>query len=347
MEGLKNKKSQFIGITIMAVLMVFTVSQVLKGESIDSIVTALRSVKPIYILTGIGMMLLYASLEGVNIWLIIRGLKYRTSILKCIGYGFVGFYFSSITPSASGGQPAQVYYMKKDGISVTASSLSLMLILFAHQLIVVIYALIGLLTNTNIGGSQLANTILLAFGFITNAILLIGIILLVYWPKLVFKILNFFGLLLHRSRIIKNKEKIEKKISSSVEEYERGAIYMRNNPILLLKVTSLTLVQISLLYAVPYVVYRGFGLSGYTIMDLILMQAILNIAVSSLPLPGGVGASESLFLSMFMVFYGKKLLVPGMLLTRISNFYSVLVISGIISLIMYLWPSKKEVREGI
>ena len=204
MEGLKNKKSQFIGITIMVVLMVFTVSQVLKGESIDSIVTALRSVKPIYILTGIGMMLLYASLEGVNIWLIIRGLKYRTSILKCIGYGFVGFYFSSITPSASGGQPAQVYYMKKDGISVTASSLSLMLILFTHQLVVVIYALIGLLTNTNIGGSQLANTILLAFGFITNAILLIGIILLVYWPKLVFKILNFFGLLLHRSRIIKN-----------------------------------------------------------------------------------------------------------------------------------------------
>ena len=53
MEGLENKKSQFIGITIMVVLMVFTVSQVLRGESIDSIVTALRSVKPIYILTAI------------------------------------------------------------------------------------------------------------------------------------------------------------------------------------------------------------------------------------------------------------------------------------------------------
>ena len=55
MEGLKNKKSQFIGITIIVVLMVFTVSQVLKGESIDSIVTALRSVKPIYILNPKGM----------------------------------------------------------------------------------------------------------------------------------------------------------------------------------------------------------------------------------------------------------------------------------------------------
>ena len=82
-------------------------------------------------------------------------------------------------------------------------------------------------------------------------------------------------------------------------------------------------------------------------MDLILMQAILNIAVSSLPLPGGVGASESLFLGMFSVFYGKKLLIPGMLLTRISNFYSVLVISGIISLVMYLWPSKNQVVEDI
>lgn len=347
MEGLKNKKSQFIGITIMVVLMVFTISQVLKGESVDSIMRTLRSVKPIYILVGIGMMLVYASFEGINIWLIVKGLKQKTSIFKCIGYGFVGFYFSSITPSASGGQPAQVYFMKKDGISVTSSSLTLMLILFTHQLVVVIYALIGVLLNTNIGGSQLANTLLLAFGFITNALLLIGIIMLVYWPKLVFKILNFFGLLLHRTRIIKNREKIEKKISSSVEEYERGAIYMRNNPILILKVTLLTVVQISLLYAVPYVIYKGFGLSGYSVMDLILMQAILNIAVSSLPLPGGVGASESLFLGMFRVFYGKKLLIPGMLLTRISNFYSVLIISGIISLIMYLWPSKNQVVEDI
>lgn len=347
MEGLKNKKSQFIGITIMVVLMVFTISQVLKGESVDSIMRALRSVKAIYILVGIGMMLVYASFEGINIWLIVKGLKQKTSIFKCIGYGFVGFYFSSITPSASGGQPAQVYFMKKDGISVTSSSLTLMLILFTHQLVVVIYALIGVLLNTNIGGSQLANTLLLAFGFITNALLLIGIIMLVYWPKLVFKILNFFGLLLHRTRIIKNREKIEKKISSSVEEYERGAIYMRNNPILILQVTLLTVVQISFLYGVPYVIYKGFGLSGYSVMDLILMQAILNIAVSSLPLPGGVGASESLFLGMFSVFYGKKLLIPGMLLTRISNFYSVLIISGIISLIMYLWPSKNQVVEDI
>ena len=136
MEGLKNKKSQFKGITIMVVLMVFTISQVLKGESVDSIMRALRSVKPIYILVGIGMMLLYASFEGINIWLIVKGLKQKTSIFKCIGYGFVGFYFSSITPSASGGQPAQVYFMKKDGISVTSSSLTLMLILFTHQLVV-------------------------------------------------------------------------------------------------------------------------------------------------------------------------------------------------------------------
>lgn len=340
MEGLKNKKSQFIGIGIMLVLMALTISQVLKGESVDSIVRTLKSVKPIYIIVGIGMMMIYASCEGINIWMIIRGLKQKTSLIKCIGYGFVGFYFSSVTPSASGGQPAQVYFMKKDGISVTSSSLSLMLILFTHQLVVVIYALIGVVTNTNIGGSQLANTVLLAFGFITNALLLIAIVMLIYWPKLVFKILNLFGLILHKSRIIKNKERIETKISACVEEYERGAIYMRNNPILILKVTLLTVVQISFLYAVPYVIYKGFGLSGYSVMDLILMQAILNIAVSSLPLPGGVGASESLFLGMFRVFYGKKLLIPGMLLTRIANFYSVLLISGIISLMMYLWPSK-------
>lgn len=30
-------------------------------------------------------------------------------------YSFIGFFYSGITPSATGGQPVQLYYMSKDG----------------------------------------------------------------------------------------------------------------------------------------------------------------------------------------------------------------------------------------
>jgi hypothetical protein len=35
---------------------------------------------------------------------------------KVMRYSFIGFFFSGITPSASGGQPAQIYYMNKDNM---------------------------------------------------------------------------------------------------------------------------------------------------------------------------------------------------------------------------------------
>lgn len=336
MEGLQNKKSQLLGIGFMLILMIASIMYVLKDESINSVMAAIHSVKAGYILIAIALMLGYIICEGINIWITMRALNKKTSIKDCIEYGFVGFYFSSITPSSSGGQPAQVYFMNRKGISITSSSLGLMILLFAHQLVVMLYGLIALFIKPEFMVSHKAGFhLLLAYGLISNAIILFGILFLIFLPKVVFKILNTMGKLLYKIRIIKNKDKLREKISQSLEEYERGAIYMKKNPKILLYVILVTILQITMLFAIPYVIYLGFGLRKFSMMDLILTQAILNIAVSSLPLPGAVGASESVFVDMFRNFFG-SLVVPGMLLTRIANFYIVLIISGIVSLISYI-----------
>ncbi|PSJ32044.1 hypothetical protein UF10_01160 [Peptostreptococcus russellii] len=336
MEGLQNKKSQLLGIGFILILMIASIMYVLKDESINSVMAAIHSVKAGYILIAIALMLGYIICEGINIWITMRALNKKTSIKDCIEYGFVGFYFSSITPSSSGGQPAQVYFMNRKGISITSSSLGLMILLFAHQLVVMLYGLIALFIKPEFMVSHKAGFhLLLAYGLISNAIILFGILFLIFSPKVVFKILNTMGKLLYKIRIIKNKDKLREKISQSLEEYERGAIYMKENPKILLYVILVTILQITMLFAIPYVIYLGFGLRKFSMMDLILTQAILNIAVSSLPLPGAVGASESVFVDMFRNFFG-SLVVPGMLLTRIANFYIVLIISGIVSLISYI-----------
>lgn len=336
MEGLQNKKSQLLGIGFMLILMIASIMYVLKDESINSVMAAIHSVKAGYILIAIALMLGYIICEGINIWITMRALNKKTSVKDCIEYGFVGFYFSSITPSSSGGQPAQVYFMNRKGISITSSSLGLMILLFAHQLVVMLYGLIALFIKPEFMVSHKAGFhLLLAYGLISNAIILFGILFLIFLPKVVFKILNTMGKLLYKIRIIKNKDKLREKISQSLEEYERGAIYMKKNPKILLYVILVTILQITMLFAIPYLIYLGFGLRKFSMMDLILTQAILNIAVSSLPLPGAVGASESVFVDMFRNFFG-SLVVPGMLLTRIANFYIVLIISGIVSLISYI-----------
>lgn len=343
MEGLQNKKSQLLGIGFMIILMVIAISYVLKDESISNVINTINTVKPIYIIIGIILMLAYISCEGVNIWIILRALNKKATLKDCLGFGFVGFYFSSITPSSSGGQPAQVYFMKRKGISIMSSSLCLMIILFAHQVVIVAYAVLALFLKPNFTISHKAGFhILIAFGIISNAAIIVGILLLIFYPRIVLKIINAFGKLLYRIDIIKNKEKMKNKIASSMEEYSAGARYMKENPRVIVIVTLVTVLQVTFMFLIPYVIYVAFGLKKFGPLDLVLTQAILNIAVSSLPLPGSVGASESIFVDIFKTFFG-KLVVPGMLLTRVANFYAVLIISGIVSLKVYLEKKKNDI----
>lgn len=344
MEGLQDKKKQFMGIGFIVVLMCVTIGYILKDESPQKVINTILSIKPVYIIGTIALMVFYILCEGLNIWITLKALKIKTKMIDCFGYGFVGFYFSGITPSASGGQPAQVYFMNRGKIPVSISSLSLMILLFAHQLVIVVFGIIGLFSKMDYAVTfKSGMNLLLLYGFLSNTFILLGILMLVIAPNTVFKIVNFFGRLLYKVKIIKNKEKIRKKIARSLEEYEDGAIYMRENPRVIVYVVLVSLLQVFAFFAIPYVIYKGMGLNGYNLGDLVFAQAVLNIAVSSLPLPGAVGASESIFVNMFKTFFGSKLVIPGMLLTRIANFYFALILSGLISVIIYIKSIKNSV----
>ncbi len=60
------------------------------------------------------------------IWYLLRALNCGVSPFSCIRYSFIGFFYSGITPSATGGQPMQLYYMKKAGIKISDSTVVLM-----------------------------------------------------------------------------------------------------------------------------------------------------------------------------------------------------------------------------
>ena len=51
-----------------------------------------------------------------------------------------------------------------------------------------------------------------------------------------------------------------------------------------------------------------------------------------LPLPGGMGISEQLFLRIFLPIFGSKLLLPGMLLSRGLGYYTELILSALLTI---------------
>lgn len=59
----------------------------------------------------------------------------------------------------------------------------------------------------------------------------------------------------------------------------------------------------------------------------------IAVAVDMLPLPGGMGISEKLFMEMFLPIFGSTLLLPGMILSRGLGYYTELIISAIFTVV--------------
>ena len=78
----------------------------------------------------------------------------------------------------------------------------------------------------------------------------------------------------------------------------------------------ITLTQRVMLFMVTWFTYRAFGLSGESMLTVLLLQSLISVAVDMLPLPGGMGISENLVLEIFEPIFGTGLILPGMVISR-------------------------------
>ena len=93
--------------------------------------------------------------------------------------------------------------------------------------------------------------------------------------------------------------------------------------------------QLACSYAVPYMVYLSFHLSGVSFWTAFALQVLCTIAVGYLPLPGAAGAAENVFLRAFAFVFGASLVAPAMILSRTVSCYLVLLATGILTAVVH------------
>ena len=339
---MEKKKSYFKNFIFFAALIVLTFYIMFKDQDLLDIFNILKTVKIRYVIIGIGCMLIYLILEAVNIGRTLKKLNEKSSFFKNVKYSFIGFFFSSITPAASGGQPMQVYYMYKDGISVANSTLALLINLTSMQVITIGFALVSLFFNY-----QYLNPILIIcfiIGILLNAsaltLLVIGICSRRLSKGLIgfaLKVLKFFR--------VKNIDRKKELFERELDKYQKSAVYVRNNRKLILITFLITLVQFTIYYSITYWVYRALGFDSFNIMQIITMQSVLFATVSGIPSPGAVGVSEGAFIEIFRNVYPKTMISSAVLLNRGINFYLYVFICGIVTIINHFKKRKVIIHK--
>lgn len=339
---IKKIKKMIRNFILFILLIILTFYIVLKDQDITQIFNLMKNVKYQYILIAVICMCIYVISEAINIRRTLKALNEKITFINSIKYALIGFFFSGITPAASGGQPMQIYYMHKEKITVANSTLALLVNLSSMQVVTISIALISIIFNYRYLNKPLV--LLFILGIALNATALTLLLIAIFSKKILNKLINFAIKIMEKLKI-RNIEEKKKRIEEEIAKYQDSSDYIKNNKLVILKTIITTYIQFIAFYSVSYWVYRSFGLSGHNIVQITTIQSMLYATVSGIPSPGAVGVSEGGFIAIFASILPENMINGVMLLTRGINFYLLIIVSMIITIINILMQKKLKKEE--
>lgn len=342
MEREENNFKKYIRNMFLFLALIFiTFYIIFKDQSVNEILKIIDGVDKRFIIAGVIAMLLYFTCETINLTRTLKALGEKSSFIKNFKYTLIGFFFSSITPAASGGQPMEIYYMNKEGIKVANSTIALLANLATMQIATISIALISLIFNY-----RYMNTILVVcfiVGICLNASALALLLISIYSKRATNAIVNFCVKFMKKFHF-KNIEQKEEKLRKELEIYQANSDYVKTHKRLVFKNVITTYIQFLIYYSISYWVYRSFGYNSAGIFTIISMQSVLFATVSGIPSPGAVGVSEGAFLEIYRNIYTEAQLKSSMLLCRGINFYLFVIIS--MFMVIYASFKKRKSKEN-
>ena len=344
----KTRKNLLNALFLIALLAV-TVWAIFKDQDLGDIIDILRDIAPIFLVIGFVLVILYVCSESVIIKYLLHAVHIRVPLFNCIRYSFVGFFYSCITPSATGGQPMQIYYMNKQGIDIPTATIVLMLVTIEYKFVLVFVG-VGLI----LFGQGLVLTLpaevqfFLYLGVALNVFCVSFMSLLVFLPETAKFLITKGFALLKKLHLMKEKNNRAERLENSMEVYKAASVFLKGHKLVIFNTTVISFIQRFFLFFITYVVYRSFGLQELDAWTITILQSIISISVDMLPLPGGMGISERLYLLIFTpVFGGLTAATASMMVSRGFSYYILILVSGIISFITHLTVKsvKKETKE--
>lgn len=337
-------KRNAINILLLLLLTAGTAVAIFWGEDLENIIEILSQANMGWCAVGLLFVIVFICTESVIIYMLIRATGHRCKLTHGFMYSFIGFFFCAITPSATGGQPTQIYYMKKDGIPVSVSLPVLTVVTILYKGVLILTGIAVFIVRPA-GIMELIDPIKFwcVLGFSLETALLALLLLIIYRPDAVRGMANA-GVTLY-TRVFRRKEpaKIREMLEEWMQKYSNVAGCFRREWGVILAAFVLTVFQRYLLFSVTYLTCRAFGIPSGGLGTVMVLQAMIATASDIMPLPGGTGAYESMFINVFTGILGEEMVLPVMLLSRGTSYYAQLILGGLVTAFAIIYFRRKKI----
>jgi uncharacterized protein (TIRG00374 family) len=260
------------------------------GESFQ----ALQSLRPEFLLLAVVLVLLDFLLGGLRIYVFFtKEILKRVSLFDCIKANLANIFVAAVTPSNTGGGPAQLYILNRRGVPLSGA-ISISLINFFSSMFFFFIGFLVVFFFTSGGMFAKGLTYLIRYSFlIFSLVSLLGIFLLIKPESLNF-LFRIFGLC---GRVIWRKDKEKQKTMS--EKFKDQVVQLRfylqhflHKEKLVLFISFLLTIAIYFnKYIIAFVILRGLGLD-VDFLQVMYLQIIQFFILYFSPTPGASGIAE-------------------------------------------------------
>ena len=239
-------------------------------------------------------------------------------------------FFHAITPFAAGGQPWQIYKLKKDGLSLGESTNVVIQDFIAYQIALVFLVGCAIISNYifHIFPSDSLLKKLVTIGFIINTVVVIVLFIVAFSKKWNKKLIDGSISLLHKIKIIKDKEKQLQKSEKFIHNFHRSAIILFKDKFNMFRIISLNFIALVGQYLIPFTLLMGLGIYINPLI-VIITSAYVMLIGSMVPIPGGTGGLEFSFMAFFKNFITGPQLSIIMIVWRLVTYYFGIVVGGL------------------
>lgn len=327
MKNLKKNSIILLAITIIVLICVLK-------DDFSNIINTLSGANYLWIVVALLCFLIGIAFEAKAYQEIIQGYEYNYTFKKSYKMLLITKFFNGITPFSSGGQPMQVYMLKKDGIRLTKATNIIIQNFIIYQAALVAFGIIAISINYSLKLFTEVTLLkqLVTIGFLINTLVMVGLIVISFSSKFNHFIVEKSIFILSKLKLVKDKEKTLEKWREKVDDFHEGAEYLKNNKLLCLRTFIYNMIYLTLNYAMSYFVILALAktTTDATILKSICASAYVLIMGSFVPIPGASGGIEYGYLKFFGNFISGTLLKASLLIWRTISYYLPMLIGGIL-----------------
>lgn len=324
---MKNKKINLVILFIMIILVLYFTLK----DDFNGVIKELSNVNISVFVLAILLFILSLFFKSISLFMFVRDYDNSYSIKNAFSLTLISQFLNGITPFQSGGQPFEIYLLKKKNIRITDSTNALLKDFISFQIALILMSIFSIIINirANILNTNSYLVWIILIGFIINFSVLLFLFIFANAKKTGKKILNKLTDFIFKFKIMNKLKFSKEKVKDSINHFYETSqtVNKSKNKIILGSLTNI--LYLIFLYLVPLFIFKSLGFYNVTLLSSIIITSFIMLIGNFVPIPGATGGIEFGFMKLFGGLAKGPVLSSAMLLWRTVTYFLAMIIGAL------------------